>query len=146
MFLFACWWSVAAPAEATIKFVRDHLNIETSQGQTYRFEVELAVTPQQRAQGLMFREEMGRFEGMLFLFDREAPRSFWMRNTLLSLDLIFLNSKGEIVRIAPDAVPLDETPIPSGVPASAVLELLGGTAEDLALALGDRIRHRAFSP
>jgi len=146
VFLLACWWSAAAPADATIDFVQDYLNIETAKGQNYRFEVELAVTPQQRAQGLMYREEMGRFEGMLFLFDREVPRSFWMRNTLLSLDLIFLNSKGEIVSIASDAVPLDETPIPSGVPASAVLELLGGTAEDLGLAPGDRVKHRAFSP
>ena len=103
------------------------------------------MTPQQRALGLMFREELAPDAGMLFLFDREAPRSFWMKNTYIPLDLIFLNDQGVIVSIASDAIPHDESSIPSGRPASAVLEVPAGTAEDLGIAPGDRVLHRAFT-
>ena len=131
-------------ADDTVVFARDRLTIETSDGRSHRFEVELAVTPRQRARGLMFRREMAPHEGMLFVFEEEDHRSFWMKNTLLALDLIFIDRWGAIVGVARDAVPLDPTPIPSGVPAAGVLEVLAGTVDRLSLAVGDRVVHAAF--
>ncbi len=127
-----------------ITFARDTVEIVTRDNRTYAFDVDLAVTPVQRAHGLMFRQHMAEDEGMLFLFGREAPRSFWMKNTYLALDIIFLDQHGAIERIAPDAMPFDETTIPSIVPAAAVLEVLAGTTQRLDLGLGDRVLHRAF--
>ena len=127
-----------------ITFATDNLTIETADGRAFPFAIELALTPQQRAQGLMFRKEMARDEGMLFLFDREAPRAFWMKNTYLPLDIIFLDAAGRIVSIARDTTPLSETPIPSEQPAAAVLELNAGTAAELGLQQGDRVVYRAF--
>jgi len=92
----------------------------------------------------MFREQMGACKGMLFIFPEEALRSFWMKNTILPLDLIFIDRFGYIVSISTNAVPFDETPILSGVPALAVLEVLAGTVEELSLGVGDRIVHEAF--
>ena len=92
----------------------------------------------------MFREDMALDAGMLFLFDREALRSFWMKNTLIPLDLIFIDSQGVIVSITHDAIPHDETPIPSGLPAVGALELNGGAAAALSIHPGDRVTHRAF--
>jgi len=129
-----------------ITFATDDLAIETADGAIHPFTVELALTPQQRAKGLMFRHDMAPEAGMLFLFDREAPRSFWMKNTYLSLDMLFLDASGRIVAIAADTVPLTETPVASGVPALGVLELNAGTAMRLGIAPGDRVVHRAFAP
>lgn len=143
MILAASCWGTAT-ADELVTFASDDLTVQSSDGQHHAFIVELALTPQQRAQGLMFREEMAPNAGMLFLFDREAPRSFWMRNTLIPLDLIFIDSQGMIVSIAHDAVPHDETPIPSGLPAAGVLELNGGTVARLGIKPGDRVTHRAF--
>ena len=128
-----------------ITFARSTLEIVTQDNRTYAFEVDLAVTPAQRAHGLMFRQDMAEDEGMLFLFGREAPRSFWMKNTYLALDIIFLDQHGTIARIAPDTTPFDETAIPSIVPAAAVLEVLAGTAQRLGLGPGDRVLHRALA-
>lgn len=127
-----------------ITFLTDHLAIETADGDVHRFSVELALTPQQRARGLMYREEMAADAGMLFLFEREAPRSFWMKNTYLPLDILFLDRHGRIVAITADTVPLSEAPILSGLPAIGVLELNAGTAAGLGIGPGDRVLHRAF--
>ncbi|MBN35501.1 MAG: hypothetical protein CMM46_12175 [Rhodospirillaceae bacterium] len=141
---FVWWTSAQALAEDEIEFARDHLSIETQDGQSFDFEVELAVTPQQRQRGLMFRREMSADAGMLFLFDREASRSFWMKNTYLPLDLLFIDADGVIVSIAVDALPHDLTPIPSGEPAAAVLELNAGTVSSLGLTVGNQVIFRAF--
>jgi uncharacterized membrane protein (UPF0127 family) len=141
--LAVSFWGTAA-ADDLVTFASDALTVESSDGQLHAFTVELALTPQQRAQGLMFREDMAPDAGMLFLFDREALRSFWMKNTLIPLDLIFIDSQGVIVSIAHDAIPHDETPIPSGLPAVGVLELNGGIAAALSIHPGDRVIHRAF--
>lgn len=127
-----------------ITFARDRLAIETSDGRVHAFDVELALTPVQRARGLMFREVMAPDAGMLFLFDREEPRAFWMKNTYLPLDMVFIDREGFIVAIATDTVPLTETPVPSGAPALAVLELNAGTTDDLDIAPGDRVLYPAF--
>ncbi len=137
--------SVPVPALAEeFTFAGDHLAIETADGRSLAFSVELAVTPDQRARGLMFREEMAPDAGMLFLFDREAPRAFWMKNTYLPLDILFIDRAGRIVSIARDTVPMSETPIPSGAPAMGVLELNAGTTAAMDIAPGDRVIYRAF--
>lgn len=109
-----------------------------------RFSVELARTPEEQARGLMFRETMPRLSGMLFVYPREANISFWMRNTLIPLDMIFVDATGEIVRVHPQAVPLDETPIPAGAPTLAVLEINGGLARTFGIEAGDVLRSSAL--
>ncbi len=138
--------ALPAAAENDITFSRDILEVVTEDNRSWTFRVDLAVSPAQRSRGLMFRKTMADDEGMLFLFGREAPRSFWMKNTYLPLDIIFLDRHGVIVSIAADARPLDETSIPSGVPAAGVLEVLAGTSRRLGLEPGDRVIHRAFDP
>ncbi|HVY98989.1 MAG TPA: DUF192 domain-containing protein [Dongiaceae bacterium] len=108
-------------------------------GSAYKFEVELATTPAEREQGLMFRKTLAPNAGMLFLYPDEQPVAFWMKNTLIPLDMLFLRADGSIVRIAPNAVPLDETPIPSNAPVKAVLEVKGGTAAALGIKEGDKV-------
>lgn len=109
-----------------------------------RFTVELALTPQEQARGLMFREKLPRMGGMLFVYPREANVSFWMRNTLIPLDMIFVDDTGTIVRVHAEAVPLDETPIPAGAPTLAVLEINGGLAATLGIDEGDTLRSVAL--
>lgn len=137
-------WPPCPVHAGELTFATARLAITTAEGAEHPFTVELALTPEQRARGLMFREEMAADEGMLFLFDREAPRSFWMKNTYLPLDILFIAADGRIVSIASDTVPLTETPIPSGVPALGVLELNAGTAARLGISPGDRVVHAAF--
>lgn len=108
---------------------------------TVRFAVELALTRQEQAQGLMNRESMPRFSGMLFVYPEESNNvAFWMRNTLIPLDMIFLDATGTVVRVHENAVPLDETPIPAGGPTLAVLEINGGMARRLGIDAGDELR------
>ena len=111
----------------------------TSGGKVHTFRVELARTPQEQAKGLMFRTEMGPDEGMIFPFDPQRGASFWMRNTVIPLDLIFVAPDGRISNIAANAVPYDETPLSSLGDAKAVLELNGGRAAQLGIKAGDRV-------
>jgi uncharacterized membrane protein (UPF0127 family) len=109
------------------------------------FGVEMAVTPDEQAKGLMFRRELPEKQGMLFDFHREQPTSFWMKNTYIPLDMIFIRADGRILRIAENTVPLSEALVPSGGPVRAVLEVIGGTAKKLGIAPGDRVTHPIFS-
>jgi len=111
-------------------------------GSAYKFEVEIVTTPEGRERGLMFRKALGPNAGMLFIYPSEKPVSFWMKNTLIPLDMLFLKTDGSIAHIAHDAVPMDETPIDSGAPVKAVLEVKGGTAEALGIKEGDRVEYR----
>lgn len=103
------------------------------------FRVELARTSQEQAKGLMFRTKMGPDEGMLFPFDPPRGASFWMRNTVIPLDLIFVGRDGRILNIAANAIPYDETPLMSEGAAKAVLELNGGRAAELGIVAGDKV-------
>ncbi|SLN12997.1 DUF192 domain-containing protein [Pseudooctadecabacter jejudonensis] len=105
------------------------------------FTVTVADDAAERGQGLMFVEQMGPFEGMLFVFARPQPTSFWMRNTLIPLDMIFVGADGVIDKIHENAVPLDETPIFGGEEIMYVLEINGGMSDRLGLTAGDQIRH-----
>ncbi len=113
-------------------------------GSTIRFQIEVVDTPEGRAQGLMYRETMPRFAGMLFVYPQELPVSFWMRNTLIPLDMIFIDEDGVVRNIHENAVPLDETSIPSGEPVKFVLEVNGGMSAMLQLREGAEIRHPAI--
>jgi uncharacterized protein len=111
----------------------------------HTFAVEMALTPEEQAKGLMFRRELPEGQGMLFDFQREQPAIFWMKNTYVSLDMIFIRADGRILRIAENTVPLSETLVPSGGPVRAVLEVVAGTAAKLGIAPGDRVAHPIFS-
>ena len=110
-----------------------------SRGRVHRFTVELAATPEEQAQGLMFRESLANDAGMIFPFSPPRPASFWMRNTLIPLDMIFIRSDGTIARIAANTVPLSEESVESGEVVAAVLELRGGRAAQLGIREGDRV-------
>ncbi len=109
-----------------------------------RFRVALADDPAERAQGLMNVEDLPTMAGMLFLYERPQPASFWMRNTLIPLDMIFLDETGTVIRVHENAVPLDETPISGGDEVRAVLEVNGGMADRLGIARGTELRHPAL--
>jgi len=107
--------------------------------------VELALTDDQRATGLMNRRQLPEGRGMLFDFGRDQEVSMWMKNTYIPLDMIFITRDGQIHRIAENTEPLSERIIPSGGPVRAVLEVIGGTARKLGIAPGDRVAHPMFS-
>ncbi len=113
-------------------------------GKAVRFSVELAATPAERAQGLMFRESLAKSAGMLFVFERPGRVAFWMRNTLIPLDMIFLDAAGVVTRVHANAVPRDETPIEGGEAVLGVLEINGGLARRLQIAPGWELRHPAM--
>ena len=118
--------------------------IVTSGKGPQRFTVELADTDQSRARGMMFRTSMAPDAGMLFDFKQEQMASFWMRNTLIPLDMIFIRADGTILNIHQRAIPGDETGINSAGPVRAVLEINGGTASRLGIRPGDRVQHAIF--
>lgn len=111
---------------------------------TATYSVELAITPEQRSQGLMFREELPKTAGMLFIFDPPRRVGFWMRNTLIPLDMIFADRNGVVQRVHVNAIPGDETTIPGGPGVFAVLEINGGQARTLGVAPGTELRHPLF--
>lgn len=108
-----------------------------------RFEVEVMDTAEGRAQGLMNRESLGRFAGMLFVYETPQPVAFWMENTLIPLDMLFFDEEGTLRRIHENAVPLDRTPIPGGDDIRFVLEINGGLASTLGIEEGAELRHPA---
>jgi uncharacterized membrane protein (UPF0127 family) len=110
----------------------------------HAFSVELVENDADRAKGLMFRKELPEGRGMLFDFHREQDVSFWMENTYIPLDMIFIRGDGRILRIAENTEPLSTRMIPSGGPVRAVLEVIGGTARKLGIAPGDRVGHPIF--
>ncbi|WP_027259009.1 DUF192 domain-containing protein [Leisingera aquimarina] len=109
------------------------------------FAVEIADTEAERAQGLMFRKDLPRGAGMLFVYDSPQPVAFWMKNTLIPLDIIFLNEHGLVTSVHENAVPGDLTPIPGGDAVFAVLEINGGLARKYGIAAGSQMRHEIFS-
>jgi uncharacterized protein len=110
----------------------------------HTFLVEMAVTPEETSRGLMFRRSLPEGQGMLFDFQRDQELSFWMKNTYIPLDMIFIRGDGRILRIAENTEPLSERLVPSLGPARAVLEVIAGTARKLGLAPGDRVAHPIF--
>lgn len=112
----------------------------TSQGRVHRFRVEVAVSPIEQGRGLMFRTAMGADEGMVFPMDPPRQATFWMRNTVIPLDLVFVGVDGTVSNIAANAVPYDETRLSSVGLVKAVLELNGGRAAELGIVPGAKVR------
>ena len=110
----------------------------TSATGVHRFTVEVARTREEQRRGMMFRESIAPDRGMLFPYDRPQPIAFWMRNTLIPLDMIFIREDGTIARIS-TAVPRSDDLVPSGEPVVAVLEIAGGRAAELGISAGDMV-------
>jgi uncharacterized membrane protein (UPF0127 family) len=109
------------------------------------FEVEMAVTPEEQEQGLMYRRELPDGKGMLFDMGEERPAVFWMKNTYVSLDMIFIRADGSIASIAENTKPLSEARIYSGAAVRGVLEVVAGTAKRYGIVPGDKVGHRLFT-
>lgn len=116
------------------------LTIHSDSGD-HSFTVELVDTPESRAQGLMYRQELAPDAGMLFDFLDERPVSFWMRNTYIPLDMLFISADGVVRTIHVNARPHDPTSIPSQVPVQFVLEIPGGRTQELGIEPGDTVEH-----
>jgi uncharacterized membrane protein (UPF0127 family) len=119
------------------------LEIATKSG-VQVFSVEMATTEEEKTTGLMYRKELPDGKGMLFDFSPEQQISMWMKNTYISLDMIFIRADGRILRIAENTEPLSTRIIPSGGPVRGVLEVIAGTARKLGIAAGDRVAHPIF--
>jgi len=115
-------------------------------GGTHEFKVEVAADEPSRERGLMNRRFMPADHGMLFEFAQNAPVSFWMKNTYIPLDMIFLSPVGVVTNIVAMAEPMSERIIPSGPPCVAVLEVNGGVAASIGLKVGDTVKHSFFKP
>lgn len=118
----------------------DRLVIHTATGD-YPFTIEVVDTPALRQQGLMFRQSLDANAGMLFDFKQEQPTAFWMRNTFIPLDMIFIGADGIVKNVHVNAKPHDPTSIASVVPVQFVLEIPGGRSVEIGLKAGDRIEH-----
>jgi uncharacterized protein len=114
------------------------LSIKSANG-VHRFKVEMARTPEQQERGLMFRQSLPPDGGMLFPMDPPRTASFWMRNTVIPLDMIFIRDDGTIARIAAETTPYSEVPVDSGEPVAAVLEIAGGQSAALGIAEDDKV-------
>ena len=132
-------WGHAASAACS----RDAVDLRGEWGQA-RFTVELADSNALRAQGLMFRESMAQRAGMLFVYDRPQRAVFWMKNTLIPLDMIFVDRQGAVTAVHHDAIPGDLTPIDGGHKVFAVLEINGGLARKYGIGPGSQMRHEIF--
>ncbi len=128
------------PASAA---AQDTIEIVTSSG-VHAFAVELATTETERARGLMFRKSLPEGHGMLFDFQTEQQVQFWMRNTYVPLDMIFIRGDGRVLNIAQNATPLSDALIPSAGPVRGVLEVIAGTARKYHIAPGDRVTGSFF--
>ena len=114
-----------------------------SGGKTHRFTVEVAGTAEEQRVGLMNRQQLAPDRGMIFPFAEERVASFWMRNTLIPLDMIFIRSDGTITNIEANTVPLSEEPVLSYEPVIAVLEIPGGRSAELGINAGDTVKWNA---
>lgn len=136
---------VVAAVLAPIAAFAEDLTLHTSTGD-YTFGVDVVDTPESRAQGLMFVTELADDAGMLFDFKEEREVSFWMRNTFIPLDMIFVGADGVVKTIHVNARPQDPTSIPSEVPVQFVLEIPGGRSVEIGLKPGDTMEHARVPP
>ena len=131
----------ACTPQPTLK--QEPLEIVTDRG-VVKFTVELADTPKRQEIGMMCRTALAPDRGMLFDFKTAREVAFWMHNTLIPLDMVFIDAHGRVYSIASNAAPRTDTPRPSGGPVRAVLEIAGGRAAQLGVLPGDVVRHRIF--
>ena len=121
------------------------LTIETAAGDVIHYQIELAVSQRDKERGLMFRESLPEDRGMLFIYRPEKTVAMWMKNTLLPLDMLFIDKEGKIARIESDTVPGSLKVISSGAEVRAVLELNAGQASKHGIKAGDRVFHSVFA-
>lgn len=139
--------ALVANSQALAASCQPDLAIFSGSGHKVELTVEIADDEAERAQGLMFRRELPAGQGMLFIYDRPQPVSFWMRNTLIPLDMIFIDARGEVRHVHSMARPLDETSIPGALPHDPaperlmVLEVAGGEAGRLGIVPGMALSH-----
>ena len=143
IFAFAVSFGLIQDAAQSAGLVQTPLTIETAGGPR-NFTVEIADNDLTRERGLMFRTALAADRGMLFDFITPQETSFWMKNTLIPLDMLFVRADGVIANIKADAKPGDLTPIPSDGPIRAVIEIAGGGAAKLGIKPGDRVKHPIF--
>jgi len=136
-------WAALLPAVAGAACAPETVEVRGPAG-TARFTVEVADDGAERAKGLMFRESMPRSAGMLFVYEAPQRASFWMKNTLIPLDMIFADETGRVTRVHSNAVPHDTTPIDGGTDVRFVLEINGGLAARMGIAEGAELRHPAI--
>ena len=126
-----------------VKFEKSSLVVVTG-GREIKFDIEMADTEPRREHGLMYRKQMGAYEGMLFDFFREQPVAFWMKNTLIPLDMVFIAADGTVRHVHANATPMSTDSISSEAAVRGVLEINGGTARLLGIKPGDKVRHPIF--
>lgn len=137
----------SSPSPAQAAGCQSGLALFSGRGAPVRVQVEIADSAEERARGLMFRRHLPPGQGMLFIYETPQPVSFWMRNTLISLDLVFIDARGEVRHVHPMARPLDETAIPGAAPGDPapdrlmVLEVPGGDAARLGIFKGMALSH-----
>ena len=141
--IFAIFLAAAVPA--TAGKATEKLSIETASG-TQTFTVEVVREEKERNHGLMFRRKMKRTHGMLFDYDPPVRIAFWMKNTYISLDIIFIGADGRIINIAERTTPLSLDHLPAAGPARGVLEINGGLSAKLGIKPGDKVHHALFEP
>jgi uncharacterized membrane protein (UPF0127 family) len=132
-----------APGVTARSLTVEPMEVVTARG-SFHFKVEVADTDATRERGLMFRRSLAADRGMLFDFKMAQSVAFWMKNTLIPLDMLFVAPDGHIISIAREAAPLSETPIPSGGDILGVVELRGGRAAEIGAEPGDVVRERRF--
>jgi hypothetical protein len=148
LLLFAALFAMALglmASPARLHAADQHTLEIISKSGVHVFAIELAVTNDERARGLMFRKELPEGRGMLFDFKPDQEVAMWMKNTYVSLDMIFIRGDGRILRIAENTTPLSENIISSGGNVRGVLEVVAGTAKKLGIAPGDRVAHPLFT-
>ena len=143
--MLAALFSVAAGTALLANCRVNEIDLRGPWGQA-NFSVEIADDERERAIGLMHRQSLAKGSGMLFAYKTPTQLSFWMRNTLIPLDLIFIDKSGRVTRIHHNAQPLDETQIPSNGKVLAVLEINGGLSQRYGISLGSEVRHALFDP
>ena len=143
--LFASVGDVGTWAQAQAQSQpNEPLSIVTAAGTKLKFQVEIARNFEEKVQGLMYRDALAANAGMLFVYPKELRQAMWMKNTMIPLDMLFIRRDGRISHIHERAVPQSLDTISSHGRVLAVLELRGGTAARLGIALGDRVRHKTF--
>jgi uncharacterized membrane protein (UPF0127 family) len=138
--------AAAAPAPAPAEVAQTlPLTIRTAKAQ-HRFTVELALSPGEQEQGLMFRKSLAPDSGMVFPMSPPRTASFWMKNTVIPLDMLFIHTDGSIAFVKSNAQPYSREPVSAGIPVAAVLELPGGRAAELGIREGDRVQWGDCAP
>ena len=133
-------WAAYVAAEESL----ETLVVQTSEGKEIEYKIEIADTTESRRTGLMYRREMPSNQGMLLDFEAPQKVAIWMKNTYLSLDIVYIDENGRIIKIVPDAVPLSTRTMPSNARVRAVLELNAGQTAYHGISAGDKVIHRVF--